>query len=207
MVDALGIPKVDAVAAPKARHVIKPEDLAPKLGEGCEQLGQRFWYWFGLMPDCPVEMIGAAGVTFQKVQEQLIPGSDRNGGRTQRIPIIGGIAQFDIIQMRRLLQALPRIILRMQEVEAEHEELLDGRSTGLNVGDANRQPRRGRLITLPGGKRPPRVPYVQHQNDVAATGYMFVQLCADQRNGSRGTVYPDPLSETGLEWPGDEPLQ
>lgn len=201
VVDALGIPAVDAVAAPKARHVIAPDQLAPKPQTFVE--AQRFWYWFGIMPDCPVEGIGAAGMTFQKVQEEVIPGNSRNGGRTQRVPIIGGIARLNRDTMLRLLNVLPRIVIRMQEEAGEVEEP----RTGVNVGDAFKQPKRGRLITIPKDPSKARVPYIPSPKDVPASGFMFLQLCADQRNGSRGTTYPDPLSQTGLEWPGDEPLQ
>ncbi len=194
MVDELGIPKVGVKPAPKAQQVIAPSDLAPDM-QAVEAMSERFKYWVGIHPDCPVERIGAAGLTFQKVNELLVPDAE---GKTQRVPVIGGIANIDRETMLRLTKVLPRIVIRFLDDPDEHEEP----GTGLNVGDAFKNKRRGQLITIPkpGDKRRK---YYPQPNDRPAINWMFMQLCADQDAGSRGTTFPESIAKTGLAWHGD----
>lgn len=200
MLDDLGIPKV-GVSKKKTKRpqqLIKPEALTPNLVT--EALAEQFKYWIGIHPDCPVEGIGAGGLTFSKVNELLIPDHEN---KIQRVPVIGGIANIDREMMTRLARVLPRIVIRFEQATDPYAD--EGGRAGLNVGDAYKKGQRGRLITIPRNNKDSKRRYIASKNDRPAINWMFMQLCADQDSGSRGTTYPESIAKTGLAWHG-EPL-
>jgi len=197
LVDELGIPKVGVREAPKPQQLISADSLSPDM-TAVEAASERFKYWIGIHPDCPVEGIGAAGLTFSKVNELIIP--DPDGGKTTRVPVIGGIANIDRETLIRLKNVLPRIVIRFEEASDPYAD--EQGKTGQNVGDAFTRGRRGRLITIP-KVGDSRRRYIPHPNDRPAINWMFMQLCADQDQGSRGTTYPESIAKTGLAWHGE----
>ena len=96
-------------------------------------------------------------------------------------------------------QKLTRLVSKVRVIRSEESRLED-------LADP---PPKGHLITIPtegdlaerrkSGRAARQ--YNPDPRDVPAARYIFAQLCADQVNGSRSDVYPEPLEKTGLEWP------
>lgn len=186
-------------APKKGRGVrIDPSELVPDMAEVAE-VGERHKYWLGVMPDCPVEHIGCAGLTFSKINQSVRVTAS---GETQRSPMVGCVANLSRAEVRKVEAALKRMIIRFTGTES-HEEL----GTGKNIGDAFERPRSGVRITIPtkesieaarkAGKNPRT--YVPQPGDKPAAHFMFMVP------GDRQSVdtYPDPISVTGIEWPGE----
>lgn len=179
--------------------------LIPKITPGQYGVGEVFLYWVGVTPSCPVEHLTCAGVVFPKLNELLIPDPMRSHEK-KRVPVIGGFAWIDRRTFDKLVETLPRMVIRFLE-EAKEEP-----GTGQNVGDNFQRPRRGIPIRIP---RPedleaarkagrPTNEYIPRVGDLPAAQFMFAQLCKDQKTGERGDIYPDTLDQTGLVWPGPD---
>jgi hypothetical protein len=195
--------------APKHHQVLAPATLAPKL-DGSDGVAQRFKYWIGILPDCPVQGISAAGHKFSKLNEIIIPNRELVG-RTQRQGVPGGIVSIDRETMLKLRDVLPRIVIRFEQEPPAPVEVLEGNVRIQTVADNAKETLRGRLITIPTEEtirvakekgRPVRR-YVPHPNDRPAIRWMFMQLCSDQVHGSRSVNYPLSIEQTGIVWPGD----
>ncbi len=183
------------------------DTLVPNLTDARATYGvsRTYLYWVGITPSAPVGHLTMAGICFPKINELLI--DDPMGGSIKRrVPVIGSIVPINEATLRRLMDRLPRTIIRFYD-DGEREEP----GTGKNMGDLHQQPRRGQLITIPSKTevearrqqgRPTRE-YVPSANDVPAARYMFAQLCADQKLGSRGDFYPETLETAGFEWPDE----
>lgn len=188
---------------------ISGAELVPDIKERSIRRGvdTSFLYWVGVTPSCPVEFIDLAGINFPKVNAALIPDPMRTG-RTVRQGKIGSIVRLteDKIQMMR--EKLPRTVVRFLNDDGAKEEP----GTGQNIGDVAQRPRRGQLITIPTDAdiaqrrklgKPTRAYTPDLLRDVPAARFMFAVLCDDQDQPERGEHYPEPLEETGLEWPGE----
>ena len=178
--------------------------LVPDLSKFARGIEKEYFYWVGVLPSCPVEYIDLAGINFPKINENIIPASDRTGG-TQRVPVIGSITLLTEKRLELMREVLPRTVIRFFEAPGVQEEP----GTGQNLGDLHVRPRKGHRITIPTDKeieirrkqgRPARL-YVPGPHDEPAARYMFAQLCKDQEHPERGDHYPDTLDITGLEWP------
>lgn len=190
-------------AAPTGR--IEGADLVPDLvAHGKVAVSRTYRYWVGVTPSCPVESVTLGGISFPKLNEDIVPDPMRTGQK-RRVPVIGAITLMDARQIERVRDSLRRTVIRFYDDAGEVVEA----NTGQNVGDAHRRPRRGQLISIPSPElvearrkqgRPIR-PYVPHANDVPAARYLFAVLCDDQERGSRGDYYPETLETTGLEYP------
>lgn len=193
---------------PEAKTHIAGSALVPDIAGRRDAAGvaRRFRYWVGITPSTPVESIDLAGVNFPKVNELLVPDPMRTSVK-RRVPVIGAIVWLDEAQIQRMRERLPRTIIRFTSTAAQKDEP----GTGQNIGDVHAAPRRGQLITIPTaseiaqrrktGKATRE--YIPNANDVPAARFMFAQLCDDQVNGSRGSIYPEALETTGLEWPDE----
>lgn len=187
------------------RRRIAGSDLVPSVDANRAVTLREHRYWIGTLPDCPREHVDIAGVNFPKVNELLVP--DRtNPTKKTRIPVFGSIVHLSVGKLEQIRERLTRTVVRFTEAEVREEA-----GTGQNVGDPHQRPRRGHLITIPRAedievaRKEGRAIhlYVASADDVPVARFLFMQLCADQKNGMHGSVYPDPLEVTGLEIPGD----
>lgn len=153
-------------------------------------------YWFGLMPDCPVDPIQMGRLTFAKIMEIVDIGP---GGETIRNPMLGCCTLVTRDEVEKVINLLPRMILRFQD------RIIGGND---GIAEDTEQPDRevvrvGHLIRIPtddeieyhkkNNRYRPYVP-VEEDRPVADFCYMVKQ-------DSRGTDYPPPLSESGIELP------
>ncbi len=165
-------------------------------------------YWVGLIPSCPTDAITLAGVCFPKMNERLIADPMRPGsGKKARVPVNGAIVRLTAAHIERMRDRLRRTVIRFYEAAQKDEP-----NTGINVGDDHYRARRGQVITIPTAEdikkriekgRPTRE-YVPAEFDLPAADFMYAVPCPDQANPERSQKLPDVLSETGLDWPGDE---
>ena len=91
---------------------------------------------------------------------------------------VGAIVMIDQAHMERLIQRIPRTVVRLFDRPAVKEEP----GTGMNIGDNHVPPQRGQLITIPSSE------------DVEQ---------AKKRGRPTREQYPGTLETTGLDWPGD----
>lgn len=153
-------------------------------------------YWYGLLPDCPVDPIQVGHVTFAKVMEIV---TDGPGGETIRNPMIGCCSELQRDHVQQVANTLRRLIIRFQtriiggndgmveDTEKVEQEVI-------RVGHLIRIPTDGE-IEISKERRTYR-PYIPAADDKPAADYLFMV-----RQEQRGTEYPAPLSETGLEMP------
>lgn len=202
-----------ATAAPanalKAKTKVAGADLVADIeGRSLEAgVNRRYRYWVGITPSCPVNGIDLAGLSFPKVNEQIVPDPNRTGQKRRRL-VAGAIVWIDEAKIRRLRDRLPRTIIRF----SSDDGVLDEPGTGENIGDVAQRPRRGRVITIPTDEeledrrkrgKPAHAYRPDPKRDVPAARFMFAQLCENQEHPEQGEYYPDPLETTGLEWPDE----
>lgn len=161
--------------------------------------------WVGIDPNCPVNQFDLAGVTFVKQTERLVkdPHDDR---RKMRIPQQGSIAYLDPDRLGELRDKLSRTVVRMQHRPEVREEP----GTGTNVGDPMVRESRGFAITIPTSeevrqRRELGLPNTEYrhdpQRDVPAAKFLYLKVCADQKNGLPEAIIPDPIAVTGIQLP------
>lgn len=176
------------------------ESLRSDMGVDTDYL-----FWVGVLPTCPVDSIDLAGINFPKLNELLLPPRPGTQNRV-RHGVIGALVRLSEARMHLMIERLPRTVIRFFE---DAEEQREEPSTGMNVGDAHIQARRGMLITIPTpaeieqrrkAGRSTRV-YRPTEFDEPAARYMFAKLCADQVKGERSQDYPATIAEKGLSWP------
>ncbi len=163
----------------------------------------RYRYWVGLTPDCPVNNLTMAGLSFPKINERLVA-DPRRTGEKRRVPVIGALVWIDRQAMECIREQIPRTIMRMLAPVEENTRNME------TVSDNVTKPQRGHLITIPSQEQiqqaledgsPINHYNYDEQKDVPAARYMFAHLCEDQSNPQRGEFYPDTLDKTGLQWP------
>ena len=208
----VGKPAV-AVAQEAPRPVAKTKvggaSLVPDLSRQAANSGvsKEYRYWVGVTPDCPRESIDLAGINFPKVNARLTPDPMRTNVK-QRVPVIGAIVFLTEDKIRKMLDVLPRTVIRFTDDAGQNEEP----GTGKNIGDNHGRRRKGHVITIATEEdtqlrrktgKSARTYTPDPKRDVPAARFMFAQICTDQVNGSRGEVYPDTLENSGLEWPDE----
>lgn len=201
--------KPKAATAGKSKTLFGGSDLVPDISGRSNTAGtsRRFRYWVGITASCPVNGIDLAGISFPKVNEQIVPDPNRTGRKRRRL-VAGAIVWLTADKIRLMRERLPRTVVRFLDEGAVKDEA----GTGENIGDVAQRPRRGQIITIPTDKeltdRRARGkvarPYVpDEKRDVPAARFMFAVLCEDQDKPEQGEFYPDPLEITGLEWPDE----
>lgn len=194
--------------APTAKTAVAATALVPDLKtvRKTQGVGRQYLYWVGVTPSCPVASVDLAGINFPKINEQLIP-NPAQPGRKMRRAVVGAIVRLDEQRFRRMVERLPRTVIRFRDGLPED----DAGASGARIDDAAKTVRKGKLITIPTAEEiaqrraagKPTREYIPHENDEPAAHYMFAVLCADQDRGTRGDVYPPTLGDVGLEWPDD----
>lgn len=195
-----------AVAQPKNR-VVGGESLVPRIDPGSVAVQRECLYWVGALPSLPTEHVDLCGVNFPKVNELLVPDPMRSD-RKIRVPVIGAIARISVAKLRAIQERLQRTVVRFYD---DARPVKDEPGTGENIGDVHQRPRRGQVITIPraadieaaekAGRAARR--YTPDPRDVPIAKFLFMELCENQETGNRRDTYPDPLAETGLEFPAE----
>lgn len=203
----VGRPTVAAATMPRPKKAPKTKlagkSLMPDLDAHKGSVSRRYWYWLGVTPGCPVDNIDIAGIGFPKLTEKV----STHNRETVRIPVPGHLVQLGESEIRRMRDRLPRTVIRFLGEKPQHEEP----GTGMNVGDTYSRGRKGHLITIPRDKDVQEIEkqgraahrYEQGPNDQPAARYMFALLCDNQDRPAVGSVYPETLETTGLEWPDE----
>ena len=204
---------------PRPEPTVSGADLAPdprSFGtvDSALAVGEFFYYWVGSVPDCPMEYPTFAGIVFPKVNERLVKSHLRDG-KTNRVPVIGGIAKIDRLKFLRLVDTIKRTVIRFQELPEEVPEnnpLDDKFERGKNLEDIDIRPRRGRPILIPTKEEIEQAKqmnrhieaYIPSERDEPIARYLFAVLCQDQRQPERGDKYPGTMAQDGFYWPGKE---
>ena len=169
--------------------------LTPDLKKHAASIGKRYAYWIGALPTVPNDVVYLGGIGFPKMTER-VTGS---GQETKRFPMIGSVVHMDDDQVRRIQDQIPRVVVRF-----------NGPDTGEMEGlMPDRPKRKGHLVTIPTDaeieaarrNNRSRRAYVNEEFDEPVARHIFMALCPDQKRPSTGSTYPEPLSETGIEWP------
>lgn len=188
--------------------VFSPDQLAPDLdARRNPTLSSTHYYWVGLLPKAPVTNVSLAGINFPIANQKLVDDPSSPGNKA-RIPVVGAILELNEHQILKLQDRLSRTVIRFTEARSV---LDDG--IGEDIGD-ELPVRKGFLITIPTEadqkalrERGKAVrDYVAHPNDEPIRDYVYAVPCSSideaRRKASLGD-YPQPLSETGLEWPDE----
>lgn len=159
-------------------------------------------YWFGLLPDCPVDPIHVGYVTFAKIMELVSIGP---GGETIRNPMIGCCAALQRAHIEQLVKTLPRLIIRFQD-RIIGKMQTDGVTEDMEAPAEPEVMRIGHVIRIPTDdevefhkKAGTYQPYIPIEEDKPAADYLFLV-----KQDMRGGDYPAPLSQTGIELPPKE---
>lgn len=191
---------------PEKRATLDASSFVPDLDARSPSINEEYCYWIGALPSCPSEHIDLCGIHFPKVTEWVTKA--RDGGPSQRIPKIGQVVRLNKAQILKLQDRLSRTIIRFRSAKPANFDNGVG-STFQGVEGALR--RKGSPVTIPTKQELearvaaglPARSYTRQAFDEPAADYLFAQLCDDQDSGSRGEAYPEPLSATGIVWPGE----
>ncbi len=187
--------------------VASGSDLTFNVSQAAADTGtlRHYRYWVGLVPDCPLDVIDVAGISFPKRNEKLYP-DPMQTGEMKRAPVIGGLAMLTEEHLLKLRSRVARMVIRHLSDGGQKDEP----GTGQNVGDFARRPRRAEKIVVPTEDqiaearrqgRPITLYQPDHQRDVPAAKYMFcVRMDEDARSADK---CPPVLETTGLTWPTD----
>lgn len=213
MEDVPGTEPVLTGTAPKRRGrppkkkgvLIQGSELAPRIDFDSKGVHKQYFYWIGVLPHCPIQNVIVGAICFSKITAILV--KDPTGTKRPQ-GAIGKVQNLDLWRFLRVKDRLARTVIRIHEPGPSLEEMaqiemaLDG--TTLNRGKAE-------LIKIPSDDyieemkrqgRPARK-YTPDPRDEPIAKYLYAQLCEDQNNPRRGSVYPGSLYETGLFWPED----
>lgn len=195
--------RMDTSTQPPASKKIEGSALSYDVNAKRNSLGvtKQAYYWVGLLPGCPKEKAELAGVSFPKTTALLQ--QESASGRTVHVPQYGVVTTLTEEKIDLMRDRLSRTVVRFRQPAADP-------LASNNVGDMTER-RTGHFITVPTeaeleerrkAKRA-AMRYTPGPNDEPAADYMFAVLCEDQENPRCGDYYPEPLSKTGLEWPGN----
>lgn len=181
---------------------VSASDLSPDLDANNPGIDEEHLYWIGALPACPSEHLDLVGIHFPKLVEQIIR---RKDGGQSRVPLIGSVVRLNKDKIIRMRDRLKRTVIRFRDPK------VDDIGVGSSVESYKHKLRRGDPVTLPAegeneARRKNNMPanvYTRDPMDEPAANYLFAVLCDDQERGSRGATYPEPLSVTGIEWPGE----
>jgi len=190
-------------APPTSRGQIAGSAFTADLDKHAAAAAASFWFWIGALPGLPVENVAIGGQTFPKLEERLLRGSD---GAPQRVPSIGALVKLTAQQARKILDGMPRTVVRFREPKGEYKVGV-GENVSVVMGEPKR--RKGFLITIRSEQECvareqagyAAVRYERQEFDEPASDYLFAKLCPDQANPGHSEHYPEPLSKTGIQWP------
>lgn len=172
---------------------VTPEALAPDMAVA-DGMTKRTKYWYGAMPDSPIDPIHVAGITFAKVMEVLSIGP---GNETLRSAYLGCCSELTSEQTQAFAKALPRLVMRT--VERAIGGMSDGTQdtevkdpTIIRTGHILRIPSDDEVVAMK--ERGNYRPYVRQPGDRPVSDFIFFI-----RQDMRGAEYPAPVSQTGIE--------
>lgn len=203
--------KVEAAPTPEPKPAtgakIKGKDLVPSVATLPTK--KRYAYWVGVTASCPVQAIDCV-VNFPKVNGVPVK---EPGSRIKRLRgVLGAIVWLDAENIRIMRERIPRTVIRV--INAEVPDVNDAGKDLEDVTEfADTKRPKAHIITIPTEERlkaaqeagRPARRYIKQSGDIPAARFMFAQLCEDQVNPRHGSVYPEPLERTGLEFP--EPIE
>lgn len=193
---------------PKGQH------LAPAPSTKESALSKRMVFWVGMRPGTTVDFVTIGGVSFPRVTASLVSTPSRPD-RKQHRSEIGSLVRMSKSQLDILLKKIPQTVIRFTESEEAHaarkqeareqaaHDGLDPDAVAEGVG------RKGFALTIPTeseveahnkvGRSMP--PYEAQKWDSPIAEHIYAVPCKDQKHPGRGNLIPDPVLETGLEWP------
>ena len=213
----------------KARDTVP---RGPKRGAGASLVpsfqstpgvATRQWFWCGSFPTSPRGSLTIAGCSFPQVTYKV---KKRVGtAPSVWVPRIGCLLELTPEQVAAIITQLPYLVIRFTEpspqVRKDFEEQEVG-SVGEGIDamdsviewhqDGKQLRRKGHPIRIPTAdelkerkkNELPANAYVKGQWDEPMASYIFAVRCDNQKSPKHGTEYPEPLSTTGLIWPGQE---
>lgn len=190
--------------APEARKgagasTLKGADLVPNIDPKSIVTDASKLFWVGLLKEAPVEDLSLCGISFPKMNEDLVQDPRDPIGKT-RVPRFGAQTRLTKAHVTAIKERLRRTVIRFYTGPSlDHEP-----GTGVVTTE---QPvrRRGQVITIPTeaevrAREEQGLPTNRYQpdpRDEPAARYVFAIP------GKRGDYVPQPLEQTGLEWPSD----
>ena len=163
-----------------------------------KELESRF-FWVGAFPICPVDNVHLGGVCFPKITERLV--KVPTSSKKQRSPQAGTVTRFTAEQAEIIIDRLKRSVVRFHEAVPDWTtpEGLEDMTENRYKGEIIRVPAPAEVAELRKQGRPVTV-YRRGPHDYMLATMLFAVQCPDQERPSAGTVYPEPLSVTGLTW-------
>lgn len=182
------------------RAALAGNAFVPDLASRALEVSQSYVFWVGAKPAMPTESCDIAGVNFPKLN---VIKRTKNG-KQDEFPVIGSLVRLTRPQVEEIASRMSRTIIRFNGPKQDRQPGAETAEAGVE-----RPYRKGQLITIPTAEELETrrknqfaaIPYEQGPFDEPVADYLFAQLCEDQDQPTRGSVYPDPLSVTGLSWP------
>lgn len=172
--------------------------LAPDPERKRVAVTKEFYYWIGVLPDCPVDSADIGGINFPKINQLPIPDpTDRT--KQKLVPVIGAIVVLDKQRVKRIIDKLPNTIVRLTG-ETTRENKDTGTITTKRRGQLISIPTKEEVAELKKHKRRIRN-YVPREEDEPIAKFLYMRLCPNQDKPGRGSEYPETLLEAGLELP------
>lgn len=190
--------------------VVRGDALAPTL-EVAEQ-DERFPYWVGSLPDCPLECVHVAGLEFPKIVRPLVldPEAPTSGRKVQGPPMVGQVVYLTRRKLDLLAAKLPRKVFRFLPSGGKDVDDPHARAGGKVLDTTKNNKRSAMILDVPTPDeiaarekrgRPTRR-FTPRANDEHVAGYLY---CVPAPHGrAPGMQPPPPLNVTGLEYPSDE---
>ncbi len=166
---------------------------------------QKLWYWLGAFPSLPRAFVTVGGQTFCKFHETVF---DReHGGRSERRAHLGQCIPLSKKQVEMIARHARHGIIRF--FEPPREEDFEGCGyESIKSG----KPRKGHPVRIP---RPDEIEarekndlplqlYEEQQFDEPLAWHIYAVLCPNQEHPRGDDIFPEPLSETDIQWPSEE---
>lgn len=187
-------------AAPTKSTRVDPSKLAPDFTNiPGEVVASQKCFWLGITQDIGIRQIDVAGLHFPVRQERI---THNDQGQQVRIPEDGALNKtVTRYHFDKLVEVLPRLVIRQ----------LPPRRLETRPGKPEKELPRAQLIKIPSSEMIAGVtkngqqlrPYVKQPGDRPASEFLFFHHAPNGQRGPQGSQRP--ISETGLEWPGDDP--
>jgi len=186
---------------PKPRPTkIEGADLAADLSKFSKGIESEYFYWVGLVEECPVDVVYCAGVAFPKRTNRVVPELEVPNNYIHEKQA-GFVVRMTEHKIRLLRERLPRTLIRVIEREID--------TSGYDTETKKVKKRTGKVITIQTDEQIeeriknnlPAQRYIKDPRDVPAAEFMFAVPCENQDNPRAGIEYPPVLSKAGLTWP------